>query len=57
MEILAEKYNFALEWNEGFSMSVEEFPSDFRGPLMPTIAARVAKHFSMVFFLYLHSFC
>ncbi len=39
---LALKYGIPLKWHPGFRLSVNEVPDDFRGPLMPHLAARIA---------------
>jgi hypothetical protein len=36
------KYGIDLYWHCGFAMSVDEFPDDFRGPTMPSLARRIA---------------
>lgn len=35
-------YEIELDWHIGFSISAEQVPSDFRGPAMPALAARIA---------------
>jgi hypothetical protein len=39
---LAATYGFPLKWHAGFTMPVAEVPRDYRGPTMPSLAARVA---------------
>ena len=39
---LAAIYGFPLKWHAGFTLPVTEVPRDFRGPTMPSLAARVA---------------
>lgn len=39
---MAEKYGFKLYYHQGFQLAVEEVPSDFRGPDMPSLAERIA---------------
>jgi hypothetical protein len=36
------RYGFPLRWHAGFNLAVEDVPTDFRGPTMPSLAARVA---------------
>ncbi|MGG3280122.1 DUF3626 domain-containing protein [Paenibacillus solani] len=36
------KYSIELYWHMGFAMHVDEIPSDFRGPTMPSLAKRIA---------------
>jgi hypothetical protein len=43
LESMAAKYGFPLRWHQGFRMQVADVPKDFRGPTMPSLAARVAK--------------
>lgn len=43
----AKKYAFPLEWHEGFELSLEEVPSDFRGPEMPPLAQRVLENHAL----------
>jgi hypothetical protein len=40
---MSTKYNFPLRWHQGFRMRVADVPTDFRGPTMPSLAARVAR--------------
>ena len=44
LQELAERYAFRLLWHAGFWLAPAEVPRDFRGPGMPTLAARVAQH-------------
>jgi Protein of unknown function (DUF3626) len=39
---LCQRYDLALHWHAGFSLSCKEVPRDFRGPTMPSLAERVA---------------
>jgi hypothetical protein len=39
---LARRYEFPLRWHGGFQLAVREVPGDFRGPDMPSLAARLA---------------
>ncbi|MED1865984.1 DUF3626 domain-containing protein [Fictibacillus nanhaiensis] len=41
---LCTKYDIKLYYHSGFQMSVDQVPSDFRGPEMPSLAKRVAKN-------------
>ncbi|GCE07197.1 DUF3626 domain-containing protein [Dictyobacter aurantiacus] len=40
----AHRYGFPLEWHEGFVLSLDEVPADFRGPEMPHLARRVLEN-------------
>lgn len=41
---LAEKrYGFEIRWHSGSELHINDVPSDFRGPEMPEVAARVAR--------------
>jgi hypothetical protein len=42
LQKIAASYNLALRWHAGFRLRVAEVPSDFRGPTMPSLAARIA---------------
>ena len=42
LELLASRYGLQLHWHEGSSLEVDRVPSDFRGPLMPGLARRIA---------------
>ncbi|WP_433751082.1 DUF3626 domain-containing protein [Falsibacillus pallidus] len=42
LENICHKYSIEMYWHRGFSLKVEEVPSDFRGPTMPTLAKRIA---------------
>ena len=44
LEKLCVKYLVDLYWHRGFNLSVDEVPSDFRGPSMPSLAARIAQN-------------
>ncbi len=39
---LASRHGFTFAWHPGFALRVDEVPSDFRGPRMVPLAARVA---------------
>jgi hypothetical protein len=39
---LASRHDFAFRWHRGFALRSDEVPSDFRGPRMVPLAARVA---------------
>jgi hypothetical protein len=41
-ETLCDRYDIALFQQGGFVLSVDKIPSDFRGPTMPSLAARIA---------------
>lgn len=32
-----------LEWHMGFRLAVKDVPDDFRGPIMPRLARRIAR--------------
>ena len=38
------RYGFELRWHGGSNLAVDDVPSDFRGPTMPPLARRVARH-------------
>lgn len=42
LKALSETYGFPLFVHHGFQLPVESVPSDFRGPTMPSLAARIA---------------
>lgn len=42
LQQLADSLGLELGWHGGFVLAVEEVPDDFRGPLMPPLARRVA---------------
>lgn len=42
LEKLCQRYDIALSWHGGFRLHVNNIPKDFRGPLMPELAQRVA---------------
>jgi hypothetical protein len=44
LEQISLKYSIELYWHMGFAMRVEEIPSDFRGPTMPSLAKRIARN-------------
>jgi Protein of unknown function (DUF3626) len=37
----AERFGLALHWHEGSELTVDDVPSDFRGPTMPGLAKRI----------------
>lgn len=39
---ICSRYAIRLLWHDGFKIHVGEVPSDFRGPTMPSLAARIA---------------
>lgn len=43
LEALSVRYGVPLHWHGGFVLPVAEVPSDFRGPAMPSLAARIAR--------------
>lgn len=43
LENLCLKYSIELYWHRGFALMVDEVPSDFRGPSMPSLAKRIAQ--------------
>lgn len=44
LEQICLKYSIELYWHMGFAMWVEEIPTDFRGPTMPSLAKRIARN-------------
>ncbi|UZJ81100.1 DUF3626 domain-containing protein [Fictibacillus sp. KU28468] len=42
LEQICLKYYIDLYWHKGFKLMVDEVPSDFRGPSMPSLARRIA---------------
>ncbi len=40
---LSERYDVEVEWHAGSELAVERIPTDFRGPTMPDVGARVAR--------------
>lgn len=42
LESCCERYDIECAWHGGFELSPQEVPVDFRGPKMPSLAARVA---------------
>ena len=38
---MSERYGIDLSWHCGFALALDEVPSDFRGPLMPSLAKRI----------------
>ena len=43
LDELCSTYSIQLYWHIGFEMCSEDVPTDFRGPAMPSLAARIAK--------------
>jgi len=43
LEDMSVKYKFPLRWHHGFRMRAADVPLNFRGPTMPSLAARVAR--------------
>lgn len=39
---MCKRFEIELHWHKGFSLPVDDVPSDFRGPTMPSLAKRVA---------------
>jgi hypothetical protein len=44
LELICHKYSIDLYWHRGFALMVDEVPSDFRGPSMPSLAKRIAQN-------------
>jgi hypothetical protein len=44
LEKMCLKYSIQLFWHTGFVLKVDEVPSDFRGPSMPSLAKRIAQN-------------
>ncbi|MCZ8537606.1 DUF3626 domain-containing protein [Paenisporosarcina quisquiliarum] len=44
LEQICHKYSIDLYWHKGFALTVDEVPSDFRGPSMPSLAKRIAQN-------------
>jgi hypothetical protein len=42
LEAICAKYGLVLSWHAGFSLALDDVPSDFRGPTMPSLARRIA---------------
>lgn len=42
LDEISRVYGIRQQWHCGFRLSVEEVPDDFRGPLMPRLARRIA---------------
>ncbi|MDX8344970.1 DUF3626 domain-containing protein [Rossellomorea sp. YZS02] len=43
MEQMCSKYSIELQWHMGFSLNVDDVPSDFRGASMPSLARRISQ--------------
>ena len=39
----ARRYGFELRWHGGSNLAVDDVPSDFRGPTMPSLARQIAR--------------
>lgn len=44
LEQICLKYSIELYWHRGFELMVDEVPSDFRGPSMPSLAKRIGQN-------------
>jgi hypothetical protein len=44
LENICIKYSIELYWHRGFALKVEEVPSDFRGPSIPSLAKLIAQN-------------
>ncbi len=44
LEQISHKYSIALCWHKGFVLKVDEVPSNFRGPSMPSLARFIAQN-------------
>ncbi|MCR8848228.1 DUF3626 domain-containing protein [Rossellomorea sp. SC111] len=42
LEQLCSKFSIDLQWHMGFILHVDDVPSDFRGPSMPSLSKRIA---------------
>jgi hypothetical protein len=42
LNLICDKYEIDLSWHRGFALALDEVPSDFRGPSMPSLAKRIA---------------
>lgn len=42
LEAIGERYQIQCCWHAGFALAAAEVPTDFRGPAMPSLAARIA---------------
>lgn len=43
LEAICHHYQIALHWHPGFKLPVDQIPDDFRGPLVPQLARRIAE--------------
>jgi hypothetical protein len=43
LENMSVRYGFPIRWHPGYRLRIEDVPLDFRGPTMPSLAARVTK--------------
>jgi hypothetical protein len=39
---ICDKYELTLNWHNGFALSIDQIPTDFRGPTMPSLAQRIS---------------
>lgn len=46
LDALAKRCSSPLFWHKGFRLSFDLIPSDFRGPAMPLLAARLKMHYA-----------
>lgn len=46
LEDIARRCGIGLEWHAGFELAVEAVPADFRGPVMPPLAARIGREYA-----------
>lgn len=42
LDAICHRYDIALYWHAGFALGLDEVPSDFRGPTMPSLARRIS---------------
>ncbi|WP_152397222.1 DUF3626 domain-containing protein [Paenibacillus guangzhouensis] len=40
---ISSRYSIVLYWHQGFALSLDEVPADFRGPAMPALARRIGR--------------
>jgi len=48
LELASKRYGFEIRWHAGSELHINDVPSDFRGPAMPELAARVCRPDGMV---------
>ncbi|QKW14556.1 DUF3626 domain-containing protein [Verrucosispora sp. NA02020] len=46
LAVAAERYGFPLRWHAGFALPVDQVDAEFRGPVIPPLAARVHAEFA-----------